>query len=634
MLSFVNLPAKLVNIVEGNISPREIALGVCFGAFLGFIPLNGPMALLLAIFFFLFRINRIATLLTLPVFKSVYLLGMYRLADAAGTYILEKVDYLAGFWRWITRLPIIAYLDVNNTLVTGGLIMATALSMPIYFIAKRLIIFLSAKYSDKIKNSALAKLVPGIKLMGLVGDDAGATLKNVKTHVALSIKARISEAIAKRRGSRRANSLLKRIKIINAIVVIVLLLAFHFGIGLFVSPAFSSFIVDSINKYSTARVMIDKVNIWPLTLSISLKGMKVFDPERRDLRIAKIEDSLVRISPVGLLSKRLVFSHIHTKGAEINLEGASDGSFNVGRLAAAKKDASRVGATDFGWSSLMQKKDLFGSTYEIIKKRFAKKDAEKIKEYRRNAEKVTKTIEVLPRGKLVHFKNAKDLYIFEIKDLDISDAHIKVRMDGNSADITNAKIRLGRMAYDPENGMKLDLLDIRGNISRDEKSSGKFDLFFSKTADSNGEKAVFNAELSNVDMDAVRFIYEGSLPIHVVKGIITLKSKTYIKAGAIDSRNEISLKDHMLEQKAGGSLLMGFMSISAVCDAMNRIDPLKLKFNITGTLDKPQFGGFQESLMVLIKPYIANFQEKIKKEGLKALERFMNKKKEEPLKSQ
>ena len=71
MSSFINLPAKIVSILEGNISPREIALGVCLGAFLGFIPLNGPMALLLAIFFFLFRINRAATLLTLPIFVSV-----------------------------------------------------------------------------------------------------------------------------------------------------------------------------------------------------------------------------------------------------------------------------------------------------------------------------------------------------------------------------------------------------------------------------------------------------------------------------------------------------------------------------------------------------------------------------------
>ena len=164
MLGFVNLPAKIVSIVEGNISPREIAAGVCLGAFLGFIPLNGPMALLLAVFFFLFRINRIATLFTLPIFKTAYLLGMYKLADITGTYILEKADYLAGFWRWVTHLPVISYLDINNTLIAGGLVIATALSIPIYFISKRLVMFLSVKYAQQIKNSALGKLIPSFQM--------------------------------------------------------------------------------------------------------------------------------------------------------------------------------------------------------------------------------------------------------------------------------------------------------------------------------------------------------------------------------------------------------------------------------------------------------------------------------------
>jgi len=624
MLGFVNLPAKIVSIVEGNISPREIAAGVCLGAFLGFIPLNGPMALLLAMFFFLFRINRVATLLTLPIFKSAYLLGMYKLTDITGTYILEKAGYLAGFWRWVTHLPVISYLDINNTLVAGGLVIATALSIPIYFISKRLVIFLSAKYSEKIKNSALAKLIPGIKLMGLVGDDAESTLKNVGTRVKLTVKAKISEAISKGRGQGRGNAILKRIKIVNAAIVIIALMVFHFGIGLFVSPAFRPFVVDSINKYSSAKITIDKVNIWPLTLSFSLKGMKVFDPKRRDARIAKIDDSSIRISLLGLLSKRLVFSQIHMKGAEINLEGTGDGAFNISRLASARKEAPNGGA-DSAWRSFARNKDLFGKTYEIIKKRFAKKSKDKVKEDLRNAKKVAITVQDLPKGKLVYFKNAKDLYLFEIKNLDISDAYVKVRVNGNNVDIKNAKIRLARVVYDPENGAGIDLVNLRGDISKGDKPAGKFDIFFSKGVDKNGPKAVFKANLNDVDMDAVRFVYENSLPIKVVQGFITLRSNTHIESGAISSQSEISLRDQTLEPKALGSPVMGFIPIAIVCEAMNRVNPLKLNFNIGGTVENPQFEGFQESLMALIKPYIANFQENIKDEGLKALGRLFDK---------
>ena len=98
MFSFINIPAKIIGIMEANVSPREIAAGVCLGVFLGLIPLNGPMALVLAIFFFVFRINRISTLLTLPLFKLAYVLGLGNVIDAAGGIILEKTPILKPFW--------------------------------------------------------------------------------------------------------------------------------------------------------------------------------------------------------------------------------------------------------------------------------------------------------------------------------------------------------------------------------------------------------------------------------------------------------------------------------------------------------------------------------------------------------
>lgn len=621
MFFLVNLPAKLISIVEGNISPREIAAGVCLGAFLGFIPLNGPMALLLALFFFFLRINRVATLLTLPLFKAAYLLGVYKLADITGAFLLQEVGFLAGFWRWVTHLPVIAYLDVNNTLVAGGLAVAAVLSIPIYFASKAAAAFLIKKYAKEIKNSPVAKLIPGLKLAGLVGDGAGATLKNVKTQVTLNIKAKISEAMARRRGPRKPNAILKRINLVRLTFVLIALLVFHFGVGFFVSPALSSLIVEGINKYSSARITIERVNVWPLTLSFSLKGMKIFDPEKPDLRIARIDDSSISVSPFGLLSKRLIFSNIHMKGAEINLEGTSDGGFNLSRLGKGKAEPASGGSD---WRAMWQKKDTFGKIYETIKKHFAGKTKEKVKAERAAAKKVTTTVEDLPKGKLIRFKAARDMYLFEIRKLDISDAYVKIVMNGQAADLKDADIRLGQIAYDPENGTKIGLIGLKGSVEKDGAAAGNFDIYFSQSADRTGRKAAFKAALNDIDMDAVRFVYEDSLPVRVVKGKITLRSRTSINAGAIDSRNDITLKDQVLEAKGGG--MMGFVPMPVVCNAINGINPLRLKFDIEGALDKPEFKGFQESLMALIKPYIADVQENFKNEGLKALGRLFEKK--------
>ena len=57
---------------------------------------------------------------------------------------------------------------------------------------------------------------------------------------------------------------------------------------------------------------------------------------------------------------------------------------------------------------------------------------------------------------------------------------------------------------------------------------------------------------------------------------------------------------------------IGTATMPIICQALNEIDPVKLKFTITGTMDNPKFDGLGESVEKLVKPYI---QENIKKQG-------------------
>ena len=159
MFSFINIPARVLTILELNISPAEVAGGVCLGMFLGFIPLNGPMALLLFIFFFLFKINRFSTAITLPLFKLLYVLGASRLADRLGGYLLLDVNFLTGFWSYVTSLPILALLDLNNTLVSGGLTLSIILSPPVYLIARFIYIKFIKNNLKKMQESKIAKRI-------------------------------------------------------------------------------------------------------------------------------------------------------------------------------------------------------------------------------------------------------------------------------------------------------------------------------------------------------------------------------------------------------------------------------------------------------------------------------------------
>ncbi|MFH1836770.1 MAG: TIGR03546 family protein [Candidatus Omnitrophota bacterium] len=173
MLPFINLPVRIVRLFGSNASTGEVASGVCLGMLMGFIPLNGVMALLLFVCFLLFKINRLAAMLVLPIFKLLYILGVYRLADLIGGMLLINMDFLTPFWRIVTHLPVVALLDLNNTLVLGGLVLGAILCFPLYVLSKKGIVVLREKYFDKIKNSKFVqwfKKLPIIsKLLAAIG---------------------------------------------------------------------------------------------------------------------------------------------------------------------------------------------------------------------------------------------------------------------------------------------------------------------------------------------------------------------------------------------------------------------------------------------------------------------------------
>jgi uncharacterized protein (TIGR03546 family) len=153
MLLFLNLPAKIVEIFDSNYSAGEVAAGVCMGMFMGFLPLNGPFAVILFACFFVFRINRLAAMMVLPVFKLIYFLGFYKLTDMAGGLILIDAGFLAGFWRVVTHFPVLALLELNNTLVAGGIAVCSILTVPLYFMSKRSVEMAREKFFSKIKGS-------------------------------------------------------------------------------------------------------------------------------------------------------------------------------------------------------------------------------------------------------------------------------------------------------------------------------------------------------------------------------------------------------------------------------------------------------------------------------------------------
>jgi hypothetical protein len=412
--------------------------------------------------------------------------------------------------------------------------------------------------------------------------------------------------------------MIKRLNLVKTLAILIVLIIFHFVSGLFISPAITNFVITQLNKNTAAKISLDKAEVWPLTLNIKLINLKVFDPDDTSKRIISVPQASFRVSIIGLFSKRIAVSHAVLNNPEISLEGKSDGSFNVQNI------AKRTGEKPIDMEA-PKNKDVFGRLYNIIKSNFSKKQAERAAQKRKEQRQVTRTIENLPKGKLVRFKTVK--YLLEIADLDFNNAMISFKSaEGNTIEITEAKIQLRDFGIDPELGMRLGSFVVNATLSKDKvKFGGVYAKGISRYVHEEPNLNL-DIQLKEVNLKPLEFIYQDSLPVIVEKGVINLTSKTSISPESLNSKNDLHLKEYFLSPKENIDISKGFMPMNIVCDALNKLGTIDLNFDITGTPEKPEFKGFQESLDKLIKPVLNEIGEKIQEQGFKALENFLKKK--------
>jgi hypothetical protein len=403
---------------------------------------------------------------------------------------------------------------------------------------------------------------------------------------------------------------MKHLNIKNIIILLVILVLVHFSVGLFLSPKLGEFIVRKINQNSSAKVYIERINIWPLTFSLSLRNIKIFDPQNTENKIAEIKSTSIHISLLGLLSKRLV-SDIKVSGANIYLESEPDGTFNIQKLTQPKtvgKSTKSAGAI----TSAIQKKDWFIKIYDLLKKKFSSDALKKKKAQAVQAKKITKTVAVLPHGRRVYFKS-QDSYLLEIKRLIVVGSYLDLKnQDGRSVQIEDARIELGNAAFDPKLGFRLGKAAVEGKIKGAGVAAGS--LKFSYKSNKDASKVWFNFGLQEVNLDTLRFIYENSLPVLVNKGTLNLISNTILENGNLNSSNKLTLSNHELKPKGLNQSVDVFMPLPLLCESLNNINPLCLDFTISGTVDKPEFTGFMRSLADLVKPNLKNVGQVIKSE--------------------
>lgn len=398
-------------------------------------------------------------------------------------------------------------------------------------------------------------------------------------------------------------------KVINTkglIILIAVLVVIQLAFGLVLSPFVGAIVVDKINEYSDAKISVGSVHVWPLTLSCTLKDVRVFDPDDTEKRMVLVKKASMRVSPIALLAKRLVLADFAVKGAVIDLEGEPDGSFNVQKIAQPEeeKEAPKTSVFD----RFKGKKDWFTRVYDMVKKSSSKEASEKKIAEEAAARKPKKEVVELPRGRRVEFRTKNDQYAFMIGSFVVKDSRINIKADtGEQISVVNADLVIRKLGVKPEGGASFSKLQISGELRNGEKSAGKFNFDYNTKISRKEQRTVCDAYAKNVDLPAVSFFYKNSLPVEFKSGLITISSDSTIVNGSLDSTNSIVLRDHEVVAEGRGTI--GIIPLPTLCQALNQVNPAKFKFDITGTVDDPKISGFEQALTELVKPYLNNLAE-------------------------
>ena len=155
---------KLIRTLQSNANPHEVAAGGALGLYFGFTPLNHTHVIFLILAFIFFKINRAATILLLPLYKLLYILGVVYLADGIGSFLLIECEFLTPFWSWFVHAPVLAYLDFHYTLVLGGIVLALVFTVPVYWLILKGVEAYRVRYRDRLNNWRVTQWFKGLTI--------------------------------------------------------------------------------------------------------------------------------------------------------------------------------------------------------------------------------------------------------------------------------------------------------------------------------------------------------------------------------------------------------------------------------------------------------------------------------------
>lgn len=154
--------AKLLKVMNSEVSPAQISVGFAAGFIVGLTPLLSLHNLLLLFLVFLFRVNFSAFLLS-----SAFFSGIAYIADPAmeqlGAALLSS-PALQDTWTSLYQQEIWRIAHFNNTLTLGSLVSAVVIAIPMVFISNFLIKKYRSHVLSWVRKSKIGQIIKASRL--------------------------------------------------------------------------------------------------------------------------------------------------------------------------------------------------------------------------------------------------------------------------------------------------------------------------------------------------------------------------------------------------------------------------------------------------------------------------------------
>lgn len=163
MLLLLKMLQSLVRTLHSDGTPSQIAAGVALGAALGLTPLFSLHNLLVVAALALLNVSFGAGMLGMALFAPVGF-ALDPVFDRIGGALLLQAPALRPVWETADGTPVLAFLNLNNTVVTGSIAGWIVLFVPIFLLARVGVVKYRATLGEKVRQTRTYKAIRASQL--------------------------------------------------------------------------------------------------------------------------------------------------------------------------------------------------------------------------------------------------------------------------------------------------------------------------------------------------------------------------------------------------------------------------------------------------------------------------------------